>query len=238
MKPTLTCACALIGVFGVCADPFRNLGFEEASTNGCELFLDFSGTVLILAGRGPAATLLPGWTTSGVSTVGLNWSPLGGSSLTLWTDTLRGDDPRLGTVSLDFLFPGAEGHFALAPSGDYARPPQSIWQRGDIPADARLLNYNCFHRQIDVSINGNLSTGPSNYWGASDMLDISPYAGQNVELKFTTRTGPWDGTTSGLDDIRFMIPEPAPWLLAAIGALALAAGRRRRRSVRCRRSLR
>jgi hypothetical protein len=104
--------------------------------------------------------------------------------------------------------------------------PVSISQRGDIPADTRLLTYNCFHNQIDVTINGTLLTGPSNNWGTSGILDVSPYAGQNVELKFTTRTGPFDGTTDALDDIRFMIPEPAPWLLAATGALTLAAGRR------------
>ena len=67
--------------------------------------------------------------------------------------------------------------------------------------------------------------------------DISPYAGQTVELKFTTLENPIfpPNTLNGIDEIFFSniaVPEPSALVLLFLGAVILGAGLRQMNSTR------
>jgi hypothetical protein len=98
----------------------------------------------------------------------------------------------------------------------------SISQTGQIPLNSQSLTY--WGSGVEVFFNGQaLCSIPinvtSNYtvWGA----DISAYAGQSGELRFTA---PWQrsGTLDGIQFSTTPIPEPTFFDLFAMGGLLLA----------------
>src|SRR5204862_3221009 len=65
--------------------------------------------------------------------------------------------------------------------------------------------------------------------------DISPYAAQTVELKFTTLRTPNYQGLNGLDEVFFSniaVPEPSALVLLFLGAVILGAGLRQMNSTR------
>jgi hypothetical protein len=89
-----------------------------------------------------------------------------------------------------------------------------------------------------VSINGiNLSPPIQNAGdipdGTTIRVDVSPFAGQNVELRLTTSRGPFGSEGDHeLDAITFVVPEPSVLTLLGVGSCvwvgAVLAKRRRR----------
>ena len=119
--------------------------------------------------------------------------------------------------------------------------PYSLSQTGDVPSDARTIHFFSYGSPVQLEVNNSLS--PLVYtsalvqpgWNGNipvfDVVgDISLYAGQTVELKFTTLIGPSPGL-NGLDEIFFSnvaIPEPPTLVLLPLGVLLLSVRLRRR----------
>ncbi len=119
----------------------------------------------------------------------------------------------------------ADGKFAfLATSQKFIEYTASILQVGDIPADAKSLHYNAAGGPWDVRING--IQLPLNGWDPENTsltfqdvaMDVSPWAGQQVELKLTQTFG---YSFNAIDSIRFspdpVIPEPGNGTLVLVG---------------------
>jgi hypothetical protein len=203
--------------------PFQNLGFDSYDTN---------------------SSLLPGWhinnpifnvppNTSQGTFIGVNQVTLGLNYHTLYDgNILPGVGyafPAFGKYSLGF-WPGIDG------SGVYT--PYSLSQTGDVPPDAMSIHFIDFGGPFELRINGSVVpliynyppslikgdySTPVNVYG-----DVSMFAGQSVELNFTTvQDLPYQ--LNGIDDISFssqIAPEPTTWLLFGLGGLGLLARRK------------
>jgi hypothetical protein len=145
---------------------------------------------------GPTPSLLPGWrlfqgptelTTVGFDRNSLPFAESGGASI-VSRQYQPGDVPIFGNM------PVISGNYSLAIHRQGANfDPFTLVQRGDIPSDARLLYYTFRVGPWQVSIDG-ISLNPSSQVGsalpATVMLDVSAFAGRNVELKFQTEVDP------------------------------------------------
>jgi hypothetical protein len=182
------------------AAPFENLGFDEANTNNAAL------------GFGSTGDLLPGWQlfqgTNAVQFVNLNTVEVGGTGFA----ELFNNDPR---------FP-AEGRYALGLFETQENTmPFTLIQRGDVPQDARLLEFRYFNESFLVTVDGvqlqPVSGGGRTTAPQEEVFDISQFAGKNVELQLTTVTENIANNDEHLiDSIRF-VPEPSTWLLSLLG---------------------
>jgi hypothetical protein len=205
------------------AQGFVNLGFETTTITST----NFGGGTRYVA-------TVPGW----------SWSPLGnfvnGDTNTVAYNDIALDAPAVtlqGTNS-QFGYPAIQGQYSiLLQGGSFAVPSTSyaaIWQTGQIPVTAESLMYwggrGSFNGQsqgaLQVSFNGQSLTPvaistTANYtvWG----IDISAYAGQTGELRFTK---PWLPTNDSdgvlLDNIQFSsspIPEPSAFSLCGVSLL-------------------
>ncbi len=203
---------------------FRNLNFEEADVP--DIATGKTG------GFVPVTVAIPGWTPYSVS----------GSSVTALNNVLHNDE-TIGSSSVALYGPEWPG-FAIL-EGRYSVLLRSgpaisgfnvaIGQTGDIPISARSVIFRAADYQdgafigIQLSFAGNplpllrISSTPG-----YDVLggDISAFAGQKGEMRFTTVSG---GPITGyggalLDDIAFStqsVPEPSIIILLLAGLLFL-----------------
>ncbi len=146
------------------------------------------------------------------------------------------DEASVDLVGIDSPFtpPAIEGLYSIYLQGGtqfaHSTNGASIWQTAQIPATARSLIY--WGNALQVSFGGQMllfsaiSNAP-NYTVYE--ADISAYAGQTGELRFTE---PWEHEAL-LDNIQFSTspaPEPSVSGLSALGGLCLAWRRWRRKS--------
>jgi len=215
----------LLSANGIAA-PFRNLDFEEANTNST-FFLP-SGLPSFYEGVGPVADLLPGWKlfhgTNQLDTVGYNLH----------------NGPLFTLIDRFFV----EGHIepgliqAFGIFIDSGDEEFSLFQRGDVPLDSRLLAFSGGLRNIgitlEVTMNDRILGADPTFSG----WDITSFAGQTVDLKLSFRGNElaqdW-GSRFIADGITIngrIIPEPSSPTLFIWGAMAFSvvgAIRRQRR---------
>ncbi|MCI0532226.1 MAG: hypothetical protein L0Y74_09820 [candidate division Zixibacteria bacterium] len=183
--------------------PFQNLDFESARTNSLTL-----SPLSTFDYEGPTADLLPGWQlffdSEPITSVGFNFSADPFLERRVSMISSEGPNSLLGNP--------IEGKYSPV---FWPGEPFSLVQIGEIPLEAQRLEFTYRELPFAVSINGlNLSPAAQNIanspYGLRATVDISQFAGQNVELKFTTSSGPFG--PSGfheIDSIRFVPPEPS-----------------------------
>jgi len=149
--------------------------------------------------------------------------------LVLTRNFVAGSHPQDDNFRSPFAFGRpSEGQYGLFLTGTTATDPlYRLTQIGEIPGDAQFLSHTYTGRPFMVTVNG-IDVTPANSFPSPNprtgLADVSIFAGQTVELTFTTtRAVPvlgGDGPTQ-LDAIAFVVPEPSTvglWLLGA-GAL-------------------
>jgi hypothetical protein len=205
--------------------PFQNLGFEEATLTTNTVFFLVPGvdeTSWRLAGYGPAEELLPGWQVFRGSVQQTNVHYDLGDPFSLGFASLVTDDFRFGVFEV-------EGKYAVEVGGSPSHPDNvmSLVQRGEIPADAqglRLREITYGSLGVGIEINGIVAPyvsreilGPPTYTRVT--YDITPFAGQNVEMRIFSRGSIFSEITSTIfDSVEFVpIPEPSTWLLLWLG---------------------
>jgi hypothetical protein len=202
---------------------FANLDFEDTTITAV-LLNPFSGIYAYIGN-------IPRW----------SWSPLGNAAgvdpdteVSLNTIVLNAPAVTLHGVD-DIGYPAIEGNYSiLLQSGGSRSVPSTgysaIWQTGQVPSNAKSISY--WGGALQVTFNGQPLTpvaisNAANYtiWGA----DISAYAGQTGELRFTK---PWLPTSSGdgalLDNIQFssmQVPEPSALALCGLSLLFVSGTR-------------
>jgi hypothetical protein len=208
----LSVAVLLIGRMAVFSQGnFINLGFESTTI-----------TPVYFPGGDRYVATIPGWGVNTYNTVNGDTNSVdfndialaGGPLITLHDRSSR-------------FFQAIQGNYSvLLQAGSIYMPHltngASISQTGQIPLNSQSITY--WGSGVEVFFNGQaLSSIPiivtSNYtvWGA----DISAYAGQSGELRFTA---PWQrsGTLDGIQFSTTPIPEPRIFSMVALGGLLLA----------------
>jgi hypothetical protein len=231
MKRTILAAWIFSVALAQAAD-FGNLDFESADTNNLYRFHrdPLTGHT---TGYGPADDLAPAWDL---------YISLQGGTRREDAIFLNGFLNGLFAVNDQFSVEPVPRHgiysFAAAPGGQGIAGIRKdfITQTGLVPAEALSLRFLAFGDPWDVYLNDvqipliGYDTPLAPYQGREILGDISVFAGQEVELKFVTRSVSFG--YNGLDSIRFSpeaVPEPgALTLLLAGGALGWAVRRRRR----------
>src|SRR5256884_1322846 len=212
MKTCLAIVCALgLALSSAFAATFQNLDFDSATTNITLSLPPDQGV-----GYGPASDLLPGWQlfqgTDPVSLVGYDLNPISLPDASIYDANSQGfPAPVSGRYSLG-LYPGYNALFEYE--------PLSLVQTGDIGANVQSIRFINYGSPFELRVNGtliplryefqlagtNLDTRLANVVG-----DVSAFAGQTVQLKFTTvDVAGRDG--DGLDGIGLAppaAPEPA-----------------------------
>ena len=237
MKPCLAIVCALgLALSSAFAATFQNLDFDSATTNITLSLPPDQGV-----GYGPASDLLPGWQlfqgTDPVSPlVGYNLNPISLGVASIYDANSQGfPAPVSGTYSLG-LYPGY-------PLSEYE--PFSLVQTGDIGANVQSIRFINYGSPFELRVNGTLIPLSYEYQPGSTNLDtrlanvtgdVSAFAGQTVQLKFTTVQMP-GSVVNGLDDIGLSAqtaPEPAETALFLLGLCLMGYefGRRRRSDAR------
>lgn len=121
--------------------------------------------------------------------------------------------------------------------------PTSLAQTGTVPVGVQSLQFEAIlgNAPFTVSLNGVASPVwelALNDRGAAPAsktfgVDVSPYAGKEVDLRFTVLPGDTQHGTLVLDRLQFSassVPEPATWTLLGTGAIALGLRLRKRGS--------
>lgn len=210
------------------AGPFQDLNFDSANTN----------TVVDIGGGGfyygPNSDLIPGWQLLRGSTldgpIGFNLSLAGTGYTSVFSPSFVNHAPVIGSYSFGMV-PEAHGGTFL---------PFSLSQSGDLPPDVKSIHFLSYGAPLELQVNGSLlslSYAPiasQSGWNPAIPVfdavgDISSFAGETVELEFTTLQSPLG--YNGLDEIYFStiaVPEPSTLMLFSLGGLALFARRRRR----------
>ncbi len=228
MKKSLCLLCLTCGILPTAAQPFQNLGFDDANTNNVT---PAGGSGY----HGPTSELLPGWQENFGSIMGLNLFPVGGTMYDTLVTSNGTFTPYNNLSDLGYPVSGLY-HLQLGiwnPTGPFL--PYILSQVGDVPADARSIHFFTYGSPFELSVNGSLVPLIYNYLPnntpapvftvATVAADISAFAGQTVELKFTTLNDPGIVyKTYGLDGIFFstqVVPEPGVFSLLALGSLLL-----------------
>jgi len=206
------------------AGQFQNLDFDAATTNITIGLPPDQG-----AGYGSTSDLLPGWQllqgTGPVSLVGLNLNPISLGVASIYDHDSQGFPASvLGRYSLG-LYPGYNLIF------DYQ--PFSLQQTGDIGANMQTIRFLNYGSPFEVMVNGTRISLTYEYQPGSPDLDtrqaivtgdISAFAGQTVQLKFTTMDIA-GSAVNGLDNIEFstqIVPEPRATTFVLAGLMVLA----------------
>jgi hypothetical protein len=224
-----TCACVTVylTILGAVSPSWAQGDFQN---------LDFESGRLVPVPNDPNkrfyfAEAFPGWAgyvgENQITEIFYNTTPITAASI-----SLMGRDAPFGNRVLEgqynaYLHAGALTFTSFVDT--------SIAQVGLVPRDSRYLLFNAYGIEFSVSLAGQnipifaLGGGPNNtlYGG-----DISAFAGQIGELRFTSRITPQPAfNTFSLDSIRFSpVPEPSTWALLGVGALALGYRLHRRAS--------
>jgi hypothetical protein len=187
---------------------FQNLDFESANIpNGTP-----AGTVAV-------SSALPSWTvyygSSQQSQMGYQSFSLGATFVSLLTP---GSNPVFNSIN---------GNYSVLLQGGVTSTDASIVQTGIVPSSAKSILF--YAESVNagtllVSLGGQnipffaLSSGPNytEYGG-----DISAFAGQTEQLKFSALYQSGGNNNWNIDDIQFspnQIPEPQTWALLFCGA--------------------
>ena len=216
------------------AGPFENLGFDEAQTNNIQT-IQLGGPNDKIC-RGLTKEMLPYWElyrgTTLETNTGLNML-LPGTS-TGWATLIN--EPEKSMIPVEGIY-----SLLLTPCydirGDMSYIPMSLIQIGLIPSEARTVHFMNFGSTFELRLNGSLvplvyidrgfnPVNPQLRW-ADGIGEISAYAGQEVEMKFTSLRTTLS-VYNGIDSIYFSIepiPEPAGMVLFSLGGLLLASKR-------------
>jgi hypothetical protein len=227
--PTLLASLLASSSHGEAAS-FQDLNFDSANTNN---IFDSSG---VGDYSGLMSELMPGWTlvggTNTATYVGYNRTQPGSGYATVVSPAYVNAYPVVESYS-----------FGMLPKYDLLGTfvAFSLSQSGDLPSDAQSIHFLSYGAPLELQVNGtDLSldyTPVPSQWNPGIPVfdaagDISSFAGQNVELKFTTLRTPNYQGLNGLDEIYFSnipVPEPAPWVVFSLGGLALVWFRHRRK---------
>ena len=242
-----SCLFALIAGAGICleprcmADAFLNLGFDEANlANRIDVSQDpaFLGSYT-RAFRSTVNDFFPGWkVTDDVTGIELQ--------VAYQFDNFFGDFSDVTGPSAA-LVPGNIG-FGIELIGHWPTATGvSIRQTATIPFDAISLTFNLLNHPVDLWIDNErvaLEWFTSREGGLYSIggfgkvkADLSAYAGQTVEIRFTTVAsndlipGSNPRYQAVIDDIAFIVPEPSVWalLILGLGVFYPALLRRKRR---------
>jgi hypothetical protein len=196
---------------------FVNLGFENPTVP--------PGTP---PGIVPTSAAFPGWT-SPATIAAYDQMGLGGTAVL----SLLSSNATIG-----FPFTPFDGRYTAVLQGGITPgdPSMSLAQIGTVPGDALSLHFFAasFGNNFTVSLNGQ----PRNFFVLGNFVtyneyaaDISGFAGQTVELRFSQPPQP-GALSLFLDNISFSpvaVPEPSTWALLALGTAAFCYAARRRR---------
>jgi hypothetical protein len=207
-------ACVMLPLTFYAQGTFRNLDFESAQY---PLNPNDRNRVLI-------ANAMPGWTMYS-----------GGNSY----DTVRYNDVALGAPDVSFhdagsfLTPYHGLRCVYVQASQVYGPPfisSAIGQTGMVPADAQSVTFYSSSLGINLTFGGQLipiyDLGPAASFYNEFVGDISAFAGQTGELRFTDPSG-----GGKLDFIQFSttpVPEPSTWALLSLGSAAFCYATRRR----------
>lgn len=240
----------LLGAFAIVvavearAGAFVNLGFDQLNWPNANP--PIPGPSIDLA---PGEWIRPGWSSRPQSAVGYNYT----QNFSGWASIVDRDfrDTHFG---LNTPAP-VVGNFSLAvwplsiPVGPGEYDPYKLTQTGEVPGDAQSLRFLYHGNDLKVFLGGDertLQPLPDVISGDPQIplyhyfaVDVSPYAGQTVELRFEFRSegyddfrglpprlpGEPDAQSHILDDLSFSplpaVPEPATWALLGLGTAAL-----------------
>jgi hypothetical protein len=223
----------LIASFGLCLvaqarSDFRNLGFDEAPTT--------SGPLQ----AADTLTYLPGWTLK-----------YGGQAQSFIDVDTIGNVGNNGYAILNSIHNTlglpVEGRYSLLLDNGFFNGQAVTWeisQTGTVPTDARSIQFKNFEGFLSPTLRiGGTDISPillGHQIGSGNLrfdiygADVTPYAGQTVELVFYTRPGAYKDFY-GFDSISVsstVIPEPSTGYLLMLGLLGFVCTPLIRRSLK------
>lgn len=205
--------CSAIGPYSLFGEPFQNLDFEQANTNSVS-YNAGAGVTL-----GPIEELLPGWT------VVVSRGPFGdfpgftNTPTSLTFNSSFFDSVNVSVIDYNAIAIPRNGKFSVLIDPRFWNASVALIQRGDLPSDATelrtegVLGHSGGTLPPELTINGLSLT-----W-TDGRADISPFAGQNVELRYEV-IGGWQDRLDGI----ILVPEPQSIVLWVFGLSAGALG--------------